>query len=83
MKKGKRQDNTTDSFDVILLIIVKEADQPLFIKHYTFKDKKAAMHIITRRSFKGMAIIRLRIEKFLNGFIMLKSCLIGMNILRI
>lgn len=47
VEKRQKSSNTTDSFDVILLVIVREADQPLFIKHYTYNDKKAAMHIIT------------------------------------
>ncbi len=46
VEKGQKARQMTDSFDVILLIIVKEADQPIFIKHYTFENKKAAMHII-------------------------------------
>jgi hypothetical protein len=47
VEKRQKSGHTTDSFDVILLIIVKEADQSIFIKHYTYEDKKAAMHIIT------------------------------------
>ncbi|WP_160725462.1 nucleotidyltransferase-like protein [Bacillus sp. USDA818B3_A] len=47
VEKKQRSSHITDSFDVILLIIVKEADHPLFIKHYTYDDKKAAMHIVT------------------------------------
>ncbi len=47
VEKKEKTTLTTDSFDVILLIIVKEADQPLFIKHYTFEEKKAAMHVVS------------------------------------
>jgi hypothetical protein len=47
VEKKQKSSHTTDSFDVILLIIVKEAEQPLYIKHYFYNDKKAAMHIIT------------------------------------
>lgn len=36
----------TDTFDTILLVVVKDAEQPVFIKHYSFQDKKAAMHIV-------------------------------------
>ncbi|CAM4044948.1 nucleotidyltransferase-like protein [Mesobacillus thioparans] len=39
----------TDTFDVILLIIVKENNEPVFIKHYSYQDKKAAMHIVTEK----------------------------------
>lgn len=38
---------TTDTFDAVLLLVVREADQPVFIKHYTYNNKKAALHIVT------------------------------------
>ena len=38
-----------DTFDAILLIIVENADTPIFVKHYTFEDKKASMQIITKQ----------------------------------
>jgi hypothetical protein len=47
VEKKEKSSHMTDSFDVILLVIVKEADHPLFIKHYSYNDKKAAMHVIT------------------------------------
>lgn len=47
----KREDISpiTDTFDSILLIITKENETPVFTKHYTYMDKKAAMHIITEK----------------------------------
>ncbi|MDP4171840.1 MAG: nucleotidyltransferase-like protein [Bacillota bacterium] len=48
---------TTDSFDAILLIIVKEAESPQFVKHYMYKDKKAAMHIITEVQLKEWILL--------------------------
>jgi hypothetical protein len=55
----KKQDSkhVTDSFDVILLIVVKDAEQPLFIKHYSFKDKKAALHIITKQQLEEWLLL--------------------------
>lgn len=55
----KKQDSkhVTDSFDVILLIVVKEAEQPLFIKHYSFKDKKAALQIITKQQLEEWLLL--------------------------
>jgi hypothetical protein len=47
VQKKQKLSYLTDSFDAILLVIVKEATQPLFIKHYSYNNKKAAMHIIT------------------------------------
>ncbi|WP_040206486.1 nucleotidyltransferase-like protein [Neobacillus jeddahensis] len=46
IEKKQKSSHITDSFDVILLIVVKEAEQPLFIKHYTYDNKKAAMHVV-------------------------------------
>jgi hypothetical protein len=46
-KKLQKVSPTTDTFDSILLIIVKSGDQPVYVKHYSYNDKKAAMHIVT------------------------------------
>ncbi len=47
VEKKQRTSQTTDSFDVILLVIVKEAEQPVYTKLYSYDEKKAAMHVIT------------------------------------
>ena len=52
VEKKEKTTLTTDSFDVILLIIVKEANQPVFIKHYTYDQKKAAMHVISEEQLQ-------------------------------
>ncbi|MGG5252149.1 nucleotidyltransferase-like protein [Neobacillus sp. SM06] len=57
VEKKQLSADLTDSFDVILLIIVKEAEQPLFIKHYTFKEKKAAMHVIDETLLKEWILL--------------------------
>ncbi|QCR33737.1 nucleotidyltransferase-like protein [Lysinibacillus sp. SGAir0095] len=46
---SKREEtiSVTDTFDSVLLIVVKEADIPIFTKHYLHEDKKMAMHVIT------------------------------------
>ena len=36
----------TDKFDVVLLMIVKELENSLFVKHYELQDKKAALFIV-------------------------------------
>lgn len=41
-----------------MLIVVKEADQPLFIKHYTYDDgKKAALHIVTESQLQEWLLL--------------------------
>ncbi|KIL47181.1 nucleotidyltransferase-like protein [Jeotgalibacillus campisalis] len=55
-KKGSKSP-LTDTFDTILFIIVKEADVPLFIKHYTYEENKAAMHIVSERQMKEWLLL--------------------------
>jgi hypothetical protein len=57
VQKKQKLSHITDSFDVILLVLVKEADHPLFIKHYTYHDKKAAMHIITEAQLQEWLLL--------------------------
>ncbi|MGP4071678.1 nucleotidyltransferase-like protein [Piscibacillus sp. B03] len=40
------QSPVTDNFDVILLIVVRDADEDWYVKHYEFEQKTAAMHIV-------------------------------------
>lgn len=47
-KRGKG-DPTTDTFDAILLIITADEDPPIYTKHYTDGNEKAAMHIISEK----------------------------------
>lgn len=46
-----------DTFDAILLIIVNEAEQEVFIKHYTYEEKKAAMHIVTEKTLREWLLL--------------------------
>ncbi|MCM3726415.1 nucleotidyltransferase-like protein [Neobacillus cucumis] len=57
VEKKHKSSHITDSFDVVLLIIVKEADQPLFIKHYTYGDKKAAMHVVSESQLQEWLLL--------------------------
>lgn len=43
---------STDTFDAILLIIVKEAEEPVFVKHYSAESEKAALHVVTEEIIK-------------------------------
>ncbi|WP_203363838.1 nucleotidyltransferase-like protein [Bacillus sp. REN10] len=47
VEKREKMGTFTDNFDAVLLIIVKEAEDPVFIKHYLYGDKKASLFIIT------------------------------------
>lgn len=45
--KGENRIPITDTFDTVLLIIVKESEQPHYVKHYCYEDKKASLNIIS------------------------------------
>ena len=60
MVKREKTISITDNFDVVLLIIVKEAEQPVLIKHYSYQDKQAAMHIVTKATIGQLAAIRVQ-----------------------
>lgn len=47
MNKRNDAPNLTDTFDSVLLIIVKEAEGPITTKHYLYGDSKMVMHIVT------------------------------------
>ncbi|MBO0961953.1 hypothetical protein J1P26_19800 [Neobacillus sp. MM2021_6] len=57
IEKKQKSSHVTESFDEILLIIVKEADQPLFIKHYSYNNQKAAMHVITESQLQEWLLL--------------------------
>ncbi|MBT2758624.1 hypothetical protein J7E71_22390 [Mesobacillus foraminis] len=57
VEKSQKLFPTTDTFDTVLLIIVKNAEQPVFIKHYIFHGKKAAMHIVTEDQVKEWMLL--------------------------
>ncbi|KGR73595.1 nucleotidyltransferase-like protein [Ureibacillus manganicus] len=47
VKKIDNIENITDTFDSVLLIVVKDANVPVFTKHYIYQDQKMVMHVIT------------------------------------
>ena len=57
IEKREKVSQITDTFDTILLILAKDADQPVFTKHYTFSDKKAAMHIVTEKQLRKWLLL--------------------------
>ncbi|EKN63645.1 hypothetical protein BABA_24480 [Neobacillus bataviensis LMG 21833] len=57
IEKKQKSSHITESFDVILLVIVKDAEQPLFIKHYSYNNQKAAMHVITESQLQEWLLL--------------------------
>lgn len=46
LEKKKPISPVTDNFDVILFIIVRDAEELWYVKHYEYENKSAAMHIV-------------------------------------
>lgn len=57
IEKKQQPTHSSDAFDVIFLILVKEAEQPVYVKHYTFDEKKAAMHIVTEEQLNEWLLL--------------------------
>lgn len=55
----KRDDNSpnTDTFDYILFVIADDAQEAVFLKHYTYQDKKAALHIVKEDQLKEWLLL--------------------------
>ncbi|MEI4770147.1 nucleotidyltransferase-like protein [Psychrobacillus sp. FJAT-51614] len=57
VEKREEVSPITDTFDSILFILTRDGEQPIFTKHYTFNDKKAAMHVITEKQLKKWLLL--------------------------
>lgn len=57
VEKREEVSPITDTFDSILFILTKESEQPVFTKHYTYNEKKAAMHIITEKQLRKWLLV--------------------------
>lgn len=57
VEKREKVSPITDTFDSILLIITKENETSVYTKHYTYLEKKAAMHIVTEKQLKKWLLL--------------------------
>ncbi len=57
VEKRDEQSNVTDTFDTVLLIIVKEAEKPVFTKHYLYEGNKVALHTVTEKLIRKWLLI--------------------------
>ncbi|UFU00162.1 nucleotidyltransferase-like protein [Radiobacillus kanasensis] len=70
IERNKPVSPVTDNFDVILLVIAKESEQPWFVKHYEFDGKTAAMHVVDEDLLKEWietSTYRKAVEWIMNG----------------
>lgn len=47
IEKKKSESPVTDNLDAVILVIVKDTEQPLFVKHYEYKDETAGLLVVT------------------------------------
>jgi hypothetical protein len=50
-KKDNRAD-ITDSFDYVMLVINEGDEQPVYVKHYSHKEKKAALYVVSMQQIQ-------------------------------
>ncbi|MFS1516105.1 nucleotidyltransferase-like protein [Bacillus sp. SCS-151] len=56
-KKGEAVSSITDTFDVVLLVIIKDSEQSVQIKHYEFNHNKAALHIVDENQLNEWVLL--------------------------
>lgn len=57
VEKRMPGDPVTDTFDAILLIITANEDIPIYTKHYTDGQEKAAMHVISEKQLQKWVLV--------------------------
>ena len=57
IEKKEHHSPITDTFDYILFVITNDAEEAVFVKHYTYRDKKAALHIVKEDQLKEWLLL--------------------------
>lgn len=57
VKKRRKGDPITDTFDSILLIITSDEENPIYTKHYTNGIEKSAMHVISEKQLRKWLLL--------------------------
>ncbi len=73
IEKRNETSPLTDNLDVALLVIVNELDQPLYVKHYEFEDKKASLTVMSKHDVNKSILLgtnRRMVDWILNGKIL-------------
>lgn len=73
IEKVQNTSAVTDTFDAVLLIVVKDVETPVYIKHYTYEDKKASLHIVREDQLREWLLLgtnRKIVEWILHGRIL-------------
>ena len=57
IEKREYSSRITDTFDTVMLIVVKDADPSLKVKHYCFENKKAALYIVSESKLNNWLLL--------------------------
>ncbi|MGE8207572.1 nucleotidyltransferase-like protein [Heyndrickxia sp. NPDC080065] len=57
IEKKQNEGSATDTFDAVLLIIVKELEVPVSLKHYIYENQKASLHIVSEAQLKEWLLL--------------------------
>ena len=57
IEKLKNDRSNTDTFDYVLFVVVNESEVPVFQKHYLYKEKKVALHIVNENQLKEWLLL--------------------------
>ena len=57
IKKLENDRSNTDTFDYVLFVVVNESEVPVFQKHYSYKEKKVALHIVNEIQLKEWLLL--------------------------
>ncbi|RFU68170.1 hypothetical protein D0469_12975 [Peribacillus saganii] len=57
IEKRNNAVSMTDTFDFILFVIAEKSEEAVYLKHYTYKDQKAALHIVQEEQLKEWVLL--------------------------
>lgn len=70
IEKRNQVSPLTDNLDVVLLVIINESSQSLYVKHYEYEDKKASVTVMTKEELNESILLgtnRRIVDWLLNG----------------
>ncbi|MGM7724171.1 nucleotidyltransferase-like protein [uncultured Metabacillus sp.] len=73
IEKRNQTSPLTDNLDVALLVIIKDSDHSLFVKHYEYEDKKASLTVMSEDELNEAILLgtnRRIVDWVLNGKIL-------------
>lgn len=57
IERMNNDSSNTDTFDFILFVVVNESEAPMFQKHYLYKEKKVALHVVNEIQLKEWLLL--------------------------